>query len=230
MLFQYLQTSRRLLLNDQTFVKVNEFDLRDWVNIARNQLAGETECVRAQASLATVANQQVYPFSAITIPGAGYQGAVAVRLGFVGSARLDFRSFEWFSEFYWNSGNVGQPARMAQQGQGAAGTLYFDPVPNAVFVVSLDIAALPMPLVDDTTTEVIPKVWTDAIPYYAAYMGFLQQGDKDSAQTMMQLYEQFVIRGRVAATSSVLPDYQPDGVAAKQSVPPSRQPLQGRAV
>ena len=35
---------RRLMLNDQTFAKVNDFDLRDWINIARNQVAGETEC------------------------------------------------------------------------------------------------------------------------------------------------------------------------------------------
>ena len=223
MLISYQQTTRRLMLNDQTFAKVNDFDLRDWINIARNQVAGETECCRAQVPLTLVPSQQVYAFSAIAMPSASSQGVIAVRLGFIGSTRLDFRSFEWFSEFYWESGAVGQPVRMAQQGQGTLGSLYFDPVPNASFLVSLDTATLPAPLVDATSFEIIPAIWTDAVPYFAAYMGFLQQGDKAAADDMFARYTAFVGRGRTAATPSVLPDYQPDGAAAKQSMPPARQ-------
>jgi hypothetical protein len=209
MLTAYTQTVVRLMLNDQSFNKVNTYDLHDWINVARNQVAGESECVRAQASLATTSGGQVYPFSALAITGQGYQQVIAVRMAFIGSEMLDFRPFEWFAAFYWNSGSSGSPLRMAQQGQGADGTLYFDPVPNAVFAISLDVAALPIPLVDDATPEVIPPLWTDAISYYASYMGFLQQGDAGAADGMFSRYQAFMARARAASTSPVLPITQP---------------------
>jgi hypothetical protein len=67
-------------------------------------------------------------------------------------------------------------------------------------------------LTDDTTAEAIPYLWTDAVPYYAAYFALLTAKQSDPAAEMMKLYQMFVQRARAASTPSVLPGiYQQQG-------------------
>lgn len=211
MLTSYQQITRRLLLNDQTFAKTNDFDLKDWINIARGQVAGESECIRVYSTLAVNNPTQQYPFSAIAFPAGtiGVSVAQAVRditwqiAG--GAKRVYSREFEWFNRYILSSPVPvpGPPKYWAQYGQGAQGTIFVN-IPDGPYTLNLDTACLPIPLVDDTTVEAIPRLWTDAVPYFAAYMGFLQQGDKDNADNMMQRYEMFMQRARAAATPSQL--------------------------
>lgn len=203
--------------------------LTTFINTARGQLAGESEAIRFIASLAVSAGTTVYPFTSISLTGAaGVQGVINVRTAWVtvgtGQRFLYTRPFEWFSLFRLNSPvpRTGPPVTWSQYGQGAeartspnpvgGGTIHIAPVPDDAYTLKLDCVCYPIALADDTTPEAIPYLWTDAVPYFAAYLALLsaQSASRQAdAQRMMTLYTQFVTRARRAATPSVLPVQYP---------------------
>jgi hypothetical protein len=77
--------------------------------------------------------------------------------------------------------------------------------------------------VNDTTAEAIPYLWTDAVPYFAAYLALLssQTGARTAdADKMMQRYTEFVERAKRAATGDVLPwQYQGQPVPGGLNTP-----------
>ncbi len=223
MLIQYQQITRRLL-NDQTFVQFNDFDLKDWINIARGQIAADGECIRLEAGLAVVAPTVDYAFSALTpVPALTSVGsAIAVRSARIGSTPLTIRSYEWYSQYYRGSATMGQPTIVAQRGQGVAGTLHLYPVPDAGYAMRLDTVYLPIDLVDDATAEAVPRLWVDAIPYYAAWMALLSVGAQDADQ-MFQRYLLMMRRARQGSTPSELPENLPGGLGSQ--VASTHQPL-----
>jgi len=58
----------------------------------------------------------------------------------------------------------------------------------------------------DTDIEAIPYLWTDAVPYFAAYLALMSAQTNmrmEQAQRYFQLYQTFVQRARQAATPAV---------------------------
>ena len=210
--------------------------LTSWINTARGQLAGEAECIRTIGTLSLTSGVQVYPFSSITFSGSssttGIQGPLNVRTIWrtsgSGKVWIRPRSFEWFSLYELNNAapTEGPPTIWSQLGQGVNGTIYVSPVPDQSYTLTMDVPCYPIALVDDTTVEAIPYLWTDAVPFFAAYYALLaaqstaRQGDADK---MMQRYMQFVQRARAAATPSVLSGQYP------QTPPVNRQGQLGMA-
>lgn len=217
MLTQYQQTTQ-LLLKDPKMERFNLSDLTSYINTARGQIAGEAECIRANGTLAVLANVQYYPFTQITFPGApgGIAGALNVRMiNFYvagGQKSLVAREWEWFNQFVMaNPVPVPAPPRVwAQYGQGVAGSIFIN-LPDYPYTLQLDTVCYPSPLAINTDPEAIPYLWTDAVPYFAAYMALLTEQDQDNAQKMFQLYRTFVDRARRAATPSVLPGQYESG-------------------
>jgi hypothetical protein len=211
----------QLLLNDMKMERFNLFDLRSYVNTARGQLAGESECIREYTTLALAINTQVYPLSSVTLP-TGASSIIAVRQASVqvgdGAQALYVREFPFFQQYYLNQPVPlpGRPSIYSQYFYGSTGTLYFSPVPDATYTVNVDSVCLPVDLTDDTTTELIPALWTDAVPYYAAYLAYLTAQDGQNADSMMKQYSDFVSRARRAATPSVLPVTAPQVPDATQ--------------
>ncbi len=189
--------------------------LTDYINIARNQVAADAECIRAEASLVLASGVQGYVFSALVVGVVGTGSVLNIRSARIGSVPLDIRAWEWFVQYYLGSGASGTPVRVAQQGQGTYGTLFFDPTPNATFSASFDTICLPIALVDDTTAESIPRLWTDAVPFYAAWLGYMSAQRQADAEAMMGRYRELVRKGRATATPSELPDKMPGGMGAK---------------
>jgi hypothetical protein len=189
-------------------------NLTSFINTARGQLAGESESVRFLASLTLVPGQRVYPFSAINLSGStGILEVLKVQTLWYQAASgqkwVTPRSFEWFSLYNFNAPVPlsGEPETWAQYGQGVNGSIYIDPLPDIAYTVLLDCICIPVPLVDDTTPEAIPFMWTDAVPYFAAYMALLSsQGTlrQQDAQRMFQVYTEFSNRARRFATPGVL--------------------------
>lgn len=190
--------------------------LTNFINGARGQLAGESNSIRFEATIQTVAGQQVYPFKSLstgTSATNGIAGVIHVRTVWVqlGTGRqwLRPRPFEWFSLYELNNVVPQQalPQVWAQFGQGVNGTIYLSPVPDITYTLFLDCVCFPIPLVDDTTVEAIPYLWTDAVPFFAAFLALLsaqsaqRQGD---ANRMFQRYEEFTNRARRFATPDVL--------------------------
>jgi len=213
-LYAYQQQTE-LLLSDVRQLTFNTGDLQTWINIARRQLAGEAACIRRIGSLALVASQQVYNFSSITISDStGIGNVLNVRTAWIvaGSGQLWIRprSFKWFSLYELNNSNPqeARPEVWAQFGQGVSGTIYFSNVPDSDYTVNLDCTCLPINLASNTDTETIPDLWTDAIPYFAAYLAVLSSqipNRHDMAQKFMDLYMEFTGRARRFATPDVLP-------------------------
>lgn len=189
--------------------------LTGFINTARGQLAGMAECIRFMGTLTTAPSVRVYPFSAISLSGStGIQGILNVRslwyLVGVGQKFVSSRPFEWFSLYELGKvvPPVGPPAIWAQFGQGANGTIYVSPLPDIAYTQPADCVCFPIPLVDDTTIEAIPYLWTDAVPYYAAYLALMssQTGARlAQAKEMLNMFNEFVGRARAAATPSIMP-------------------------
>ncbi len=227
MLIAYQQATR-LLLNDAGFATFNDFDLATYISSARGQIAGAEECIRIYASLAVTAAAQQYPFSAIALPAGtvGVQGAINVRMetyqvpGTVGNLMVTPREWEYFNTFVLSNAAppAGPPDTWAQFGQGVNGTIFVNLL-DANYTLNLDTVCYPVVLTTDATPEAIPYLWTDAVPYYAAYLAMLSAQSVEAAAGMYKMYELFAQRARQYATPSVLPHQYaggPDPVMASR--------------
>jgi len=198
--------------------------LDNWINIARGQLAGEGECIRAIGTIATVVGQVQYPFSSLnfgTSATTGIQGAIHVRrINYSvasGAQWIPPRAWEYFDLFHVNNPVpvAGPPEVWSQYAQGAAapatgsaasGSFWIDPPPDLVYTLNCDCVCYPIPLVNDATVEAIPYLWTDAITFFAAYYAFLssQTGARSAdAERMYGYYKEFLNRARQASNPSV---------------------------
>jgi hypothetical protein len=184
-----------------------------YVNRARSQVASEGECVRIHTALPLASGVREYPFSSqIISPSLAVSTVVAVRSGYISDAgvQLDFRPFEWFAAYCQWSSMPGRPITMTQRKQGTLGDLLFCPVPDAVYTVNLDAVGIPIDLLDDTTVDAIPFPWSDAVPFYAAWLCMMNAQRQAAADTFFGLYEQVMMRlARMGATPSELPSNVP---------------------
>lgn len=188
-----------------------------YINTARNQIAGDGECIRASAQLTLTSGTQLYAFGSINSGvNPGVSSVIAVRGGILAGQPIDFRPWEWFQQYYLASGATGTPIHAAQQGQGLSGTLWFSPVPNSSgLIASLDTVCLPVSLVTDSTPEAIPYPWTDAVPFYAAWLALMSLQRQADADKMYERYMNLMSRARKEASPSELPDYLPGGAGAQ---------------
>lgn len=210
MLDQYLQRTR-LLLTDADFSVFNEEDLVNYINMARGQLAAESDCIRVYGTLPVTAASQQYAFSTINLGGAaGVQGVLSVnQITYAvasGQKALHSRPFPWFNQFILSQPvpTAGPPASWCQYGPGALGSLFINLL-DGPYTLSLDTECYPINLVDDTTAEAIPYTLTDAVPFFAAYFAALTTGNTDKAKAMFDEYQKFVGLGKLGDMPSVLP-------------------------
>lgn len=223
MLNSYLAATQRLLQNPAAPISLySTADLTTYINTARGQLAGEGECIRALGTVNTIYQQRNYNFSAVTIGVTGIAGAIHVRsLRYaVGSGYqwISPRGWEWFEFYYLNTPvpDSGAPTDWAQYGQGSApppsgssgsGSFYVNPLPDIVYALTADCVCFPSALATDADPELIPYLWTDAVPYYAAYLALMSAQVNNrmaEAEKMFGLYQTFVQRARQAANPSLL--------------------------
>lgn len=216
MLTTYLTRTAQLLQNPgASNALYSTADLTSYINQARGQLAGEAECIRRIGTISLTAAQQVYDFSGVTLSDpTGVQGVINCRTMWVqaGSGQIWIRPrpFEWFSLYELNNANPqqGQTKLWAQYGQGVGGTFYVSPIPDQTYTLSIDTVCYPVNLVDDSTAEAIPYLWTDAVAYFAAYLALLSAQSaarQADANRMFERYTEFVNRARRFSNPSVLP-------------------------
>lgn len=74
------------------------------------------------------------------------------------------------------------PTMCSQFGQGAAGSIFFYPLPSQNYQVELDCCAIPSDLVDDQSVEALPDPWTDAVPFWAAMLSFQELQNLNAAK------------------------------------------------
>jgi hypothetical protein len=192
-----------------------------FVNQARQHVAAEGECVRVYGNLPLVVAQRSYAFAAITFGAAqGIAGVNNVRTlwytlpNTIGQTFIPGHGFGYFSLYNLNNPvpASGMPAAWSQLGQGQNGTIFVDPLPDIAYQCPVDIAAAPSDLAAAGSVErAIPPLWIDAVPFYAAWLGFMNLLRSADADRMMQQYATMMQRARLGATSGVLPGQSPQG-------------------
>jgi len=184
-----------------------------YINKARGQVAAEGECVRSGATLNLNIAERSYTFGALIPADTNIDVVLAIRSAtIIGTGSIDIRPFEWFAAYYLSdTTTVGMPRIAAQREQGAAGIIWLWPTPNVTIPVQFDTVCLPDTLVDDLTPEAIPYPWTDAVPFYAAWLAMMNAQRQADANEMFGRYEQVMMRlARMGATPSELPSSMPN--------------------
>ena len=222
MLTQYLTLTQNLLQAPGAPVSLYPTALlTSYINIARGQIAGEGQCVRRIGVVTTTIGVREYLFSGIVFIGlqtAPVGGVINVRriMYAVGTGQkwIKGKSWPWFDFQRYNTPvpASGPPTEWAQYSQGAegiggasaqsSGSFFIDPLPDAAYTLFCDCGCYPNSLAADGDTEALPYYWTDAVPYYAAYMALLgaQTSTRiQQAQQLYALYEQFMQRARTFA-------------------------------
>lgn len=224
MLSAYLSQTRSLLqLPAAPEALYPTADLTRWINIARGQLAGEAECIRQIGTVDTVVNQQPYDFADVTIANSATKGIDGIihirRISYAVGAGFRWmtpRSWEWFELYVLNNPvpQGGPPTTWSQFGQGAApgasgaflgGSFYIN-MPDQVYTLNCDCVCYPAALTADADPEPISYLWTDAVPFFAAYYALLSAQNNSrmaDAERYYNHYQTFVERARKAANPSV---------------------------
>ncbi len=174
-------------------------------------------------TISTIANQQPYDFSGINVgipANTGVQAPIhvrSIRYGIAsGTKWIPGKPWEWF-EFYELNNPVprsGEPAVWSQYaqgsapgltGSGASGSFYISPIPDDIYVLNCDCVCYPQFLNNNGDVEAIPYLFTDAVPYFAAYYALMSAQTNARLNDALQyykIYQEFLGRARRAANPS----------------------------
>jgi hypothetical protein len=165
--------------------------------------------------LNTVANQEIYTFAAANQYAALTSGVASIL--FVESVAVSWGALKpTLEKWNWNDLQAriraypiqsGQPAMFAQLGQGQGGSLFIQPVPTQSAAMDWVCICTPINLALDTDPEAIPYPWTDAVPYYAAYLCFMNARRKEEAANMKAIYVEHMMDARSASEPYDIPSY-----------------------
>ncbi len=226
MLTFYQNLTQQLLENPVPATPLySNANLTTYINLARSQLALDSECLHFAPSYLVTPDVQSFPFSAISSGVSGVGSLISIQQ-IVGVNNAGFpipvysRPWPWFEFFYIAAGvapPLGPPTEWAQLGEGASSSVYLYPTPNIGYTLTIDGIFQPINLVDDTTVEAIPYPYQDAVPFYAAYYAMMTSQRTQDAEVMFQRYKEYVRRGRQISTSTVLANNFPGGIGARQA-------------
>ena len=161
-------------------------------------VSGVTATARVIVQGITLLNQgqEVYPFSGIDLganPGCksvyAVRGISIIYSGYRYSIEsMAFTKYQTYRAFPYQFQHT--PAICSQRAQGTSGDFYFYPLPAQSIQAEWDCQCLPSDLtLDNQTPDVIPDPWTDAVPYMAAHLAYLELQNFNAAKFMLDLYE-----------------------------------------
>lgn len=173
--------------------------------------SGATATAQVSPILTVNPFQEIYNFS--DFPLANFPGIASVFAIFSGS--IIFNNFRYMLLNYpWTQYQAlirsypqqyyYVPTVMSQYGQGSGGSIYMYPLPNALYQWEADCLCLPSDLEDDEDFEALPDPWTDAVPYFAAHMSYLEIQNFNYAKAMLDLYQQMTSRYSAGARPRML--------------------------
>jgi len=145
--------------------------------------------------------QEVYPFSDVDL--SANPGAEAIYR--VISISIIYSNYRYSIPVYSFSTYQAQirqypfqyqyvPTFASQFGQGTSGSFYVYPLPSQTYQYELDCLCLPQDLETEQSTEIIPRPWQDAVPYFAAHLAFLELQNFNAAQGYLTLFDNFLLR------------------------------------
>jgi hypothetical protein len=126
--------------------------------------------------------QEVYPFSSINL--GNFPGVDTVHA--IKSASVIYANYRYMLPMYDFSTYQSQirqypfqyqyvPTFCSQFGQGNGGSFYAYPLPSQTYQWEFDCFCLPSDMtLDNSIPEAIPQPWTDAVPYFAASLAYME--------------------------------------------------------
>lgn len=153
--------------------------------------------------------QELYPFSGVDMSGFPGVGSIFA----VHSISILYANYRYSLPVYSFStyqAKIRQypfqyqwvPTVATQLGQGVDGQLLVYPIPSQTYQWEWDCFCLPLDLAEDTDYEALPAPWTDAVPYFAAHLAFLELQNFNSARAYLELFDRQVSRYSQAARPS----------------------------
>jgi hypothetical protein len=86
------------------------------------------------------------------------------------------------------------PTFCSQYGQGAGGSFYAYPLPSQTYQWEFDCFCLPSDMaLDNSIPEPIPLPWTDAVPYFAAHLAYLELQNWNAAKMYGELFDKMTL-------------------------------------
>lgn len=86
------------------------------------------------------------------------------------------------------------PTMAGTDERGTAGQLYLYPIASQAYQMEWDCFCLPSDLLTDLDYEALPLPWTDAVPYFAAHLAFLELQNLNAAKFYLDLYDNMTHR------------------------------------
>lgn len=175
------------------------------------------------AFAAAIAGQEVYTFASLSalvqanIPGVANVVAVQSVAVSWGSWKPMMRNIPSWSAFQaycraWDIGQQNYPTVWSQYGQGENGSFYIFPIPSILSQMDVDCYCTPIDLMLDTDVEAIPHPYTEAVPWYAAFLAYLSAQNQDAAAGMLANYKSNLAEARMFASPAIVPDFYPEQV------------------
>jgi len=170
-------------------------------------------------SLTTIPGQEVYQFATANVLAQQTPGvqaviglfSVACAWGANAAMKPILQPMIWseFQAYYrsYNNGMQNYPTVWSQYAQGVNGSVYVWPYPSQNSQMDWDCYCIPVALTSDSTPEAIPYGWTDCVPYYAAYLAYLDAQRAEDADKMFKQYTMFMKRARSFSETPFVPDY-----------------------
>lgn len=188
-------------------------NITTFVNDARVQIAGTSESIRSTGTITTTSGIRSYNLSSLTLsPSSGIGGAFNInqlqsQIGVGGNLWMRPRQYQWFFLYRLSAvvPNTGRPVEWSVQNQGITGNFVVDPIPDGAYTLSADVFCYPTDLAANSDPEALPYPWTDAVPYFAAYLALLSAQRRDDADKMFERYQLFENRARQMSTPPVMP-------------------------
>lgn len=146
-------------------------------------------------------NQEAYPFSAVDL--SMFPGVDSIYM--VQSVSLLWSNFRYSLPVYsfstyqalirnWSQQSTFVPAVCAQYGQGVDGSFYMFPLPSQAYQMEWDCLCLPQDLATNQSDEAIPAPWTEAVPYFAAYLCYLELQNFNAARFYEDQFDKRILR------------------------------------
>ena len=141
--------------------------------------------------------QEVYPFSGIYL--GNFPGVDTVHA--IKSASVIYANYRYTLPMYDFSTYQSQirqypfqyeyvPTFCSQFGQGNGGSFYAYPLPSQTYQWEFDCFCLPSDMrLDNSIPEAIPQPWTDAVPYMAAGLAYLELQNLNFAKFYMEEFD-----------------------------------------
>jgi len=187
----YITETRRLLHDVNANFWTNA-ELTDYINDGRNHLIQDTGCNRVLQTYTTVYNVETIDFSALP-EGDDTIDVLTINL-YWGNSRVPLCYMAW-SNFnaqlrFWQN-YTGRPVGFSMYGPKK---IYIGPKPDEAYLMELDTVVLKPPLTDADPVETLPTPFTEAVPFYAAYLAKYQEQSYGEAEILKQEYQKHVMQ------------------------------------